>query len=80
MLRILKLAADYDCEYKLGQALIQLIDEDLSINIQHIEHKFNGSHPILPTIVCEQHILSDYDSQIPCHQTAIKTGATYATA
>jgi hypothetical protein len=65
MLRILKLAADYDCEYNLGEHVLNLVENESPIDIQIIERDFNGSNPPLPTVNCEQHELISYDNCIP---------------
>jgi len=65
MLRILKLAADYNCEFTLGQHILSLIQSKSAIDIQVIERDFNGSNPILPSIDCKQHSLTNYDQYIP---------------
>jgi hypothetical protein len=61
MLRILKLAADYDCEDRLALYVLDLIHNKKSIDIEMIETEFNQSNPHLPKIECIQHKLSDYD-------------------
>jgi len=65
MLRLLKLAADYNCEHKLGQYVLSLIQIKSPIDIQVIEREFNGRNPILPSIDCKQHSLANYDHYIP---------------
>lgn len=65
MLRLLKLAADYDCEYKLGHYVSSLIQNKSPLNIQVIESEFNGSNPPLPPVDCKQHSLAHYDHYIP---------------
>ena len=65
MLRILKLAADYNCEYALGQHISSLIKAKIALDIQIIERDFNDSNPILPSIDCKQHALANYDNYIP---------------
>jgi len=65
MLRLLKLAADYDCEKKLGERVLSLIQQKIPIDIQLIESDFNDSNPPLPTVACQQHELADYDDCIP---------------
>lgn len=65
MLRILKLAADYHCEYALGQRISALISNNKYIDILQIEYEFNGANPPLPTVNCTQHAIGLYDSYIP---------------
>ena len=65
MLRLLKLAADHQCEDKLGHYVWSLIQRQSPINIQMIEREFNSSKPILPSIDCKQHDLANYDDYIP---------------
>jgi len=65
MLRLLKLAADYDCEAQLGEYVLTLIQAGKPLDIQLIERDFNGSNPTLPIVNCEQHALADYDLCIP---------------
>lgn len=71
MLRLLKLAADYRCEYELGQRVLALIEAKLPLDIPAIERDFNGSHPVLPDVDCQQHPLADYDHYIPHHHLLI---------
>lgn len=78
MLRLLKLAADYHCEYELGQHVLSLIQTKLPIDIQIIERDFNGCNPGLPSIDCKQHGLADYDHFIP-HLIKPKGDKPYAT-
>lgn len=61
LLRILKLAADYDCEEALGNYLMNLIYNQQTLNIEEIENKFNTCNPSLPQVECKQHSLRDYD-------------------
>lgn len=65
MLRLLKLAADYDCEHALSDYVVALIQKEQAINIEEIERDFNHSNPKLPTIDCQQHSLAQYNSCIP---------------
>jgi hypothetical protein len=65
MLRLLKLAADYDCEYALGDHVQSLMRQEKSIGIEKIERDFNHSNPKLPKIDCQQHSLAQYNSCIP---------------
>jgi hypothetical protein len=65
MLRLLKLAADYHCEYDLGESVCGLIDRQAQIDIQVIEQKFNISNPVLCEEDCGQHNLLAYDQHIP---------------
>lgn len=65
MLRVLKLAADYDCEALLGQQVLAVIQSKAPVDIQHIESQFNISNPTLPIVDCEQHALVHYDDYIP---------------
>jgi hypothetical protein len=71
MLRLLKLAADYDCEKKLGEYVLSLVQQGARIDIQMIESDFNGSNPPLPFVECQQHQLSDYDDCIPFNNNLI---------
>lgn len=61
MLRLLKLAADYDCETELSHHVMQLIKSKQPIKIEAIESQFNLSNPILPDTECKQHELEQYD-------------------
>lgn len=75
LLRLLKLAADYDCEFALGEHVLALVDKKLPIDIKSIERDFNGSNPPLPHIPCAQHSLNHYDALL------IETGGlSYATS
>jgi len=65
LLRLLKLATDYHCEYELGQHVLSLIQTNSPLDIEIIERDFNGSNPFLPSIDCKQHHLSNYDNYIP---------------
>jgi hypothetical protein len=75
MLRLLKLAADYDCEYELGEQVLSLIQQKVTWDIEAIECHFNRSNPALPQVPCLQHTLAHYDQFIP-NQTG---GIHYAT-
>lgn len=79
MLRILKLAVDYDCEDKLSLYLIDLIKDKQNLNIEIIESQFNNSNPSLPVVEFQQHQLCAYDSLIYCHKNYF-TGETYASS
>jgi DNA-binding XRE family transcriptional regulator len=65
MLRILKLASDYDCEHIIGQRILEIIANNNHIDIKQIEYEFNGANPQIPTISCTQHSIAQYDSYIP---------------
>ena len=78
MLRLLKLAADHNCEFALGEKVTTLLKRQLPIVIEDIEREFNGNNPSLPDIQCKQHLLIDYDNHIPCLTTKT-TGVSYAT-
>ena len=65
MLRLLKLAADYNCEYSLGEKIDAMISSNIIIDIQQIECEFNYSNPPMPTINCVQHHIEKYDEYIP---------------
>ena len=76
MLRILKLASDYDCEYIIGQRVSEMIVKNNHVDIKQIECEFNGSNPRIPIVSCVQHSIDKYDSYIPsflsmevCHAT-----------
>ena len=65
-LRLLKLAADYDCEQTLGEHVVELIKKDSHpLPIEQIESLFNRSQPRLPKEKTHQHPLKDYDQYIP---------------
>lgn len=59
--RILKLAADYDCEVELGLHLLDLIKAEKALDIEMIESRFNRSNPPLPQVDFQQHSLCHYD-------------------
>jgi len=61
MLRLLKLAADYDCEADLSHHVMQLIEARQPIEIEAIESQFNLTNPVLPDSECKQHELAQYD-------------------
>lgn len=65
MLRLLKLAADYDCEYALEKRLLGIVLKQESINIESIECEFNITNSIMPEIYCKQHEIAAYDNYIP---------------
>ncbi|MBT7582935.1 MAG: IS21 family transposase, partial [Kordiimonadaceae bacterium] len=64
MLRLLKLAADHDCEEALGVYVLGLMTESKPINIDAIEVKFNQHHPSLPDVPCYQHDINQYDALV----------------
>jgi len=76
MLRLLKLAADYNCESELGEHIVALIQQPSVWDIESIECQFNRSNPQLPYVPCLQHPLAHYDQWIP-HSTG---EADYATS
>lgn len=76
MLRILKLAADYDCEHALQNTITTRISNNKPINIQQLECEFNGANPPLPVVNCTQHAIGLYDNYIPL---VIRQEACYAT-
>ncbi len=75
MLRLLRLAADYACEAKLGEHVIRLIKEEKPLAIEVIESLFNTSNPPLPQVVHAQHVLADYDTMI---HSSTKQGDSHA--
>jgi len=77
MLRLLKLAADYNCEIDLANYILNIINNNKDINIDEIEIKFNSSNPTLPSIKPVQHDIYDYDVLI--NQSKV-IGGMYATA
>lgn len=60
MLRLLKLAADYNCETELEIYVTDLITNKSPIIIEDVETKFNSSNPKLPQVNSKQHDLTDY--------------------
>jgi len=82
MLRILKLAADYDCEAALESYLMNIISNKQGLNIEEIENQFNTSNPSLPKVECKQHMLADYDQLIQPFSTKTINliGENYATS
>jgi hypothetical protein len=64
-LRLLKLAADHDCEGVLGEHVSELINAKEAINIEKIETLFNQSNPALPKEPSPQHSLEGYNDFIP---------------
>jgi hypothetical protein len=79
-LRLLKCAADYECEQALGEYVLSLIRSNADVSLAAIEAKFNQSNPSLPVAASIQHELSDYNKYIPCclntQQGAIHHAAT----
>lgn len=76
MLRLLKLAADYQCEEKLGHHVLSGLQKKEVFDIQAIEALFNDSNPPLPSLNCQQHSLINYDDYIPTTHL-LTTGETY---
>jgi len=64
LLRLLKLAADYDCETELGYHVVDLIEKKHPLIIEKIENKFNSRSSKLLEVKCKQHDLSSYDQII----------------
>jgi hypothetical protein len=75
MLKLLKLAADFDCEEALGAHVLERIAQGKLLNIEAIESLFTTERPALPAVICQQHTLGAYDAFI---QTSSK-GAQNAT-
>lgn len=70
-LRLLKLAADYDCEESLGHYVMERIKNKHPLHIVDIESRFNTSNPVLPAMPANQHALATYDRYIPNTSTMI---------
>lgn len=64
-LRLLKLAADYDCEEAIGIYMIKCIKHNRPFHIADIEARFNTSNPVLPRLHSQQHALASYNRYIP---------------
>jgi hypothetical protein len=75
ILRLLKLACDYDCEESLAEHCLELITQGGHLPIETIEKQYNHRNPPLPTDLWQQHSLSSYDHFITNTQT---TGEHYA--
>lgn len=82
MLRLLKLAADYDCEQELGDLVINLITTKSAVVIEDIENTFNTSNPQLPKVISKQHDISEYDffNNPAIGEANAKTRSSIATA
>jgi len=74
MLRLLKLAAECDCESSLEAHVLNLIKTKSSIIIEAIENIFNKKTATLPEISCTQHDIATYDFII----NNANTGEKYA--
>jgi sugar-specific transcriptional regulator TrmB len=61
MLRLLKLAADYDCESDLGIYITNLIINKSPILIEDIEKKFNKNNHQIPQVNTKQHDITEYE-------------------
>ena len=75
MLRLLKLAAEQNCEHALGQQILSIIENNKKINIENIECLFNKRSDSMPAVDCIQHTITQYDQYIP-YSTNI--GGNYA--
>ena len=64
MLRILKLAANNNCETDLEFHILNLIQKNEMIKVETLESLFENSNPILPDITCNQHEIHSYDCLI----------------
>jgi len=76
-LRLLKLAADYDCEQALGEHVLEIIRKKATIDIASIEARFNTSNPKLPESAGQQHSLAEYDRFIPCSTSTQSAGGAH---
>jgi len=61
MLRVLKLAANNNCEAELSLYILNLIKKNKTIEIEEIESLFDNSNPSLPKVACKQHEINSYD-------------------
>jgi hypothetical protein len=61
MLRLLKIAADNNCETELSLHVTKLVKDEGSFDIGSIESCFNRYNNNLPEIICEQHSINCYD-------------------
>ena len=76
MLRLLKLAANDDCESAVGIYVTNLIKNKEPVYIEEIESKFNSSNSKLPHIDSKQHDISGYDFMINNSNTGDNYAAT----
>ncbi len=68
IVRLLHLAAGYDCEQALGRYVVQRIERgDLPSNLQ-CSKRFGDDAKIVPIITAKQHSLDDYDQLLPSAQ------------
>lgn len=74
MLRLLKLAADHDCETDLEIYVMSLITNKAPIIIGEIENRFSTSNPQLPQVIGKQHDITEYS-----FLNEINTGEHHAT-
>ena len=64
-LRLLKCAADHNCEQLLGDYVLSCIENGSELSITDIELKFNQRKSAVPVVISTQHTLTDYDQHIP---------------
>jgi hypothetical protein len=76
MLKLLKLAADFDCEEALGAHVLERITQGKPLNIEAIESLFTTDRPALPAITCRQHTLRAYDAFIQTASKGVQNATT----
>ena len=68
IVRLLHLAATYDCEQRLGRYVLeQLEGGELPSNL-HCSKRFGDDAKVVPIITAKQHSLDDYDQLLPSAQ------------
>jgi len=61
----LKLAADHDCERKLGMLLLQQLGSGITPSLVVLQNRFGVPKAALPQMAAGQHTISDYDALTP---------------
>lgn len=65
MVGLLHLAAKKDCEEKLGEYVMELIDKGANLQLSSIQNKFDKQKQRIPNLTISQHKLANYDQMIP---------------
>ncbi len=65
MVGLLYLAATQNCESKLGETVVELIQNGKLLKLTDLQNQFNLNKPIMPNITVSQHNLNMYNQFIP---------------
>lgn len=70
MVGLLYLAATEDCDVKLAQTILEMIDDHKPLVLSQLQSKFKKPPELPPDIHIKHHVLNHYDTLIPHYQEA----------